>query len=1569
MQDSSCICIECFLAGDHRNHKFKIKVNGNGVCDCGDPDGWRPEGNCSKHKGQVNSQDVVSREVFDDFSKQLITQLFDLIFESYISTDSEVLLKTKETKEKLFLFLKGLVYSCKDNNDFKILISNSLISRLSECSFLEQGKVEKTRKYFEDIHVLKPIDLKKNINELKISKHAFFVKAKNKPKASKASKKQNRMEKFKKLFTFNKGRKSKKNESLEIEEAPKFSKLEQALKNQMTSLVKVYEKPVVLTSISMLDLIICVVKKNDKPFLMDSVCSFASILQNSSNFSQFSKVITRLFLDCFVNIDFKLSLADSLVKAKQFKNVGFTDFEKQLCGSHSVMKGVLGRPSLCFQALHALTRNFGFRSNGQTNLDALKNSFKDFFYVLNTIAGSVKYHRDTLKLFVYSNEIFNFVSYSVYFESLFNMDFDVMNANSLFTDNYTKYCLLWDKVTFRICSFLNREPSEQRRKLMVTLARHLLQGVYFVEKIRDGQVKSIKKARRIKSDPYLNLRFNNLLRFFTLILFNLVCVNVTKDNELRFKSKEELQKNQEIWKKIKENFELKELQFFYKKVSANCIFYIKRLAKFHKKYDDLLSIESQSDYGKFQLLFVKMMSSLDLLFKEIFEDVLQKQMKAVLYTDDSNEAILRFYEKQFQSLHEIFYSPTVYQFFLLPVSLDFHKNELLELSQKNVKDILIQVPMIKNMIIFFAKVRKAFKFPEIKKILRIPFQIILERTSDFFLERVLDNLCTFDVKNSRFVLIQSLFESKKKRICNSFEWSYGQDALTEALVARNKSLMHNKTVYFPENLFYLKENSLLKVKDFIKEFAPKVDLGEVWVNVDPDTTEGLQEKSHFHLKLFIDLFHSILDRGKEKSGDSPPKRKMRKMKKFLKKTISKPSKERIISPKKAEERKISKDQITPELSRLAKYILILGNIARSHSLQISSLFYFAKNLKPHLPESLWKLCDVILKDRTEMSMQAPSEKIKVETPKSKSSNRFAKLMRKIKKKKKKNFKETERIVEEKTGIKIPKESEHACKRKDSTTTDLCISCQNTFEKDEDVFFLVRLHKYDAHRLLLFQNHWDMRSNLVSKKKAHGFLTQVWSGCKVSVPATCNHPYHLKCIQKTLQNKKPVCLLCKMKSHVYINRKLLKPDEIKQSEHIVPGKAEQENSSVNSEGSEHQILSSNARFDELTNRFMGTELEGSRLFEMMQQLSSIRPKKPPRHPNPKIHVFEQIVQGLLKVKGISSRKEVDLVNKAFGVKLYQKLMMPVEMVGKMISVWCPENFVRKISPCLSQYFYLLFSLKNLSEGAFLEFSMVCNEIGEILGNYLEKLRNSKLVFYSEMIAKEVGLSSMEVLYVKSFLANFWSSVSGLKDIKCIKNQILPIFEEVNLKILPRILLVKIYQRGVEAVELSKVNNETILSRCIDILKTAMILRKLIFQEELQMGGLDSPDLLDGRRPGFVILRLPCSEQRADGNQETGALQFKAEEVFPEDQEEAAEERDLQDGLDQTQGDGLQQAAEYPALLCPIGQLILQRVRKLHLPKQGHSRKGRDQGRHHFLPLSLLRGSPEPTQKGQKGRLLL
>lgn len=58
LHENSCICIPCYLAGKHdQHHSYLLGGSGSGNCDCGDPNFWKPSGNCPNHPGPDQNPD------------------------------------------------------------------------------------------------------------------------------------------------------------------------------------------------------------------------------------------------------------------------------------------------------------------------------------------------------------------------------------------------------------------------------------------------------------------------------------------------------------------------------------------------------------------------------------------------------------------------------------------------------------------------------------------------------------------------------------------------------------------------------------------------------------------------------------------------------------------------------------------------------------------------------------------------------------------------------------------------------------------------------------------------------------------------------------------------------------------------------------------------------------------------------------------------------------------------------------------------------------------------------------------------------------------------------------------------------------------------------------------------------------------------------------------------------------------------------------------------------------------------------------------------------------------------
>lgn len=55
---NSCICVDCFLKGNHKGHRFKIVHSLCGCCDCGDLISWKKSGFCCDHPGPESNPEL-----------------------------------------------------------------------------------------------------------------------------------------------------------------------------------------------------------------------------------------------------------------------------------------------------------------------------------------------------------------------------------------------------------------------------------------------------------------------------------------------------------------------------------------------------------------------------------------------------------------------------------------------------------------------------------------------------------------------------------------------------------------------------------------------------------------------------------------------------------------------------------------------------------------------------------------------------------------------------------------------------------------------------------------------------------------------------------------------------------------------------------------------------------------------------------------------------------------------------------------------------------------------------------------------------------------------------------------------------------------------------------------------------------------------------------------------------------------------------------------------------------------------------------------------------------------------
>lgn len=74
---SSCVCLECFLKGNHKGHDYTIRPDTCGNCDCGDLSMLKWSGFCNDHYGV--EENSCPEDYLDSDLRHLLT---DIIFKS-----------------------------------------------------------------------------------------------------------------------------------------------------------------------------------------------------------------------------------------------------------------------------------------------------------------------------------------------------------------------------------------------------------------------------------------------------------------------------------------------------------------------------------------------------------------------------------------------------------------------------------------------------------------------------------------------------------------------------------------------------------------------------------------------------------------------------------------------------------------------------------------------------------------------------------------------------------------------------------------------------------------------------------------------------------------------------------------------------------------------------------------------------------------------------------------------------------------------------------------------------------------------------------------------------------------------------------------------------------------------------------------------------------------------------------------------------------------------------------------------------------------------------------------------
>jgi hypothetical protein len=160
------MCYTCFINGDHKGHKFNIRRSGQGVCDCGDPDGLKPSGYCKNHTGHGSLDESISDEVIRIFKKELIKILAALIFYSTLKPDIDI--KKRIYKDVLYALCylwKHLKKGFKENQNTLLLVLDTITDSEILKENFPKNKFEILTQKVESQLRKKEIVIKRNLTE------------------------------------------------------------------------------------------------------------------------------------------------------------------------------------------------------------------------------------------------------------------------------------------------------------------------------------------------------------------------------------------------------------------------------------------------------------------------------------------------------------------------------------------------------------------------------------------------------------------------------------------------------------------------------------------------------------------------------------------------------------------------------------------------------------------------------------------------------------------------------------------------------------------------------------------------------------------------------------------------------------------------------------------------------------------------------------------------------------------------------------------------------------------------------------------------------------------------------------------------------------------------------------------------------------------------------------------------------------------------------------------------------------------------------------------------------------
>ena len=129
LNPKSCICLECFLNGNHEGHNYIVYPHSTENCDCGDISQWKQSGFCSKHHGLEDNSHP--ENYLDEKLRILLT---DIVFKASFTAIKNLPGSDLPTLTTIIQFLQSFL---KFGDGFRRLLTISLTEKIDPLDFFD----------------------------------------------------------------------------------------------------------------------------------------------------------------------------------------------------------------------------------------------------------------------------------------------------------------------------------------------------------------------------------------------------------------------------------------------------------------------------------------------------------------------------------------------------------------------------------------------------------------------------------------------------------------------------------------------------------------------------------------------------------------------------------------------------------------------------------------------------------------------------------------------------------------------------------------------------------------------------------------------------------------------------------------------------------------------------------------------------------------------------------------------------------------------------------------------------------------------------------------------------------------------------------------------------------------------------------------------------------------------------------------------------------------------------------------------------------------------------------------